>query len=272
MSRSWREYVAALCPTRVALIRRGGAPGGALVGERDCAGGGTPTWDAAVLALGELLAQAGARRSKLGVVLSSHFARYCLLPWSGEIGSREELEAYARIRFEELYGTAAGAWTLCIAPAPAGHARLAAAIETDLLARLHEVASAVGARLDSVQPYLTAAFNQLRRRLRDDEFLFVVSESGRSSVLAARGGRWISVRSTAGIEGDSALAALIERESEMLGFEAGAMPRLYLHEPGRASGAPGAVRGVVPVTLDVAGMAGLPATSPVRVMAQVGAR
>lgn len=268
MSLSWRErYSAALSPTRVALIRRG-ASGRSLVDERDCIGGESPGWAAPVGALGELLDKPGMRRASLDVVLSGHFARFCLLPWSDEIGSRDELEAYARIRLEDLYGAAASSWTVCISPAPAGHPRLAAAIDSALLARLHEIASAAGMHLASVQPYLITAFNRLRRRMREDRFLFVVAESGRGSVLAAREDRWLSVRSSAGVEDDAALAALIERESELLGFEIGDMPPLYVHEPGRAADPVDAVRGVVPVRLQMPGIPGTPSTSPVHAMAQ----
>ena len=265
MSLLWHErYVAALSPTRVALIGRGRA----LVGEHDCIGGDSPAWAAPTLALGELLAGNRARRGSLDVVLSGQFARFCLLPWSEDIGSRDELDAYARIRFEELYGAAAAGWSVCVAPAPVGHPRLAAAIDGGLRARLQELAAAAGARLNSVQPYLTVAFDRLRRWMRDDDFMFVVAESGRGSVLAARDGRWLSVRSTAGVEGAPALATLIERESEMLGYEVGAMPSVYLHDPGRARGeAPGAVRGVVPVRLNLPRASGA-STSPVRAMAE----
>lgn len=245
------DFIAVLAPTRVTLLRAGrGGP--APCGASDCAGG----WSGAADALQGLLREAGARRGRLTVVLSSHFAHFRLLPWSDAIGSPAELESFARIGFEDIYGPVAAGWALRISPEAAGRPRVAAAVEQALLERLQSIAQGAGLRLESVQPHLMAAYNRLQPRLARDNFVFAVAEPGRCSMLLARAGQWLSVRSSASGDSERAVAALLERECELTGIgdpAAGPLPAVYVHAPGRAAGEWPAVEGIAPQALALGG-------------------
>ncbi len=250
MSLLWPDrFVAVLDPRGVLLTRRrgwGGSP--QTVGNAECAAGAEPAWSAAADALAGLLKGPVSGRGELTVVLASQFVRFRLVPWSDEVGAPDELEAYARIRFEEVYGPVSGDWVLRLSPEAAGRPRLAAAIERPLLDRLQAIAANAGLALASVQPYLMAAFNRLAGRLRQDDFMFVLAEPERSTLLVAREGRWTSVSSTVGADTDEALGALIARERELQAAAGETLPTVYVHAPGREACAP-AVGGEAPVTL-----------------------
>jgi hypothetical protein len=244
------RYLAVLAPTHASLLRRRGRGAVEVLGDTDCAAQGAH-WDAAADALQGLLAASAVRRGELAVVLSSHFARYRLVPWSDAIGSPDELDAYVRIGFEDVYGAVAAGWALRVSPEPAGRDRIAAALEQALLDRLDSLARAAGVRLVSVQPHLMAAFNRLLPRLRRDDFLFAAAEPGRCSVLLARAGRWVGVRSNAVEDSDAAVAALLARECELHGLAGDAVPAVYVHAAGRAPGAWRPVLGTLPETLAI---------------------
>ncbi|NMG46164.1 hypothetical protein GPA22_20805 [Aromatoleum toluvorans] len=244
---SRERFIAVLAPTRVTLLRAGpGRP--APCGACDCEGG----WNGAVDALQGLLREAGARRGEVTVVLSSHFAHFRLVPWSDAISSPAELDAFARIGFEDVYGAVAAGWALRISPEAAGRPRVAVAIDQALLERLHTIVEGAGLRLASVQPYLMAAYNRLQPSLARDDFVFAVAEPGRCSMLLARAGQWLSVRSSAAADNEHAVAALLERECELNGIgdpQSGPVPPVFVHAPGRAASAWPAVEGVAPRAL-----------------------
>lgn len=233
------RYVAVLAPDGVSVVRR--RPGGAcdlLLDEAvtpPAGAGGDDLALAAADALGRLLGRPGVGTGRLGVLLSSHFVRFQLLPWRDEIGSAAELASYAQISFEQVYGGIAASWTPLVSPEAAGRPRLAAAVSSALLERLGAVADAAPAplALDSVQPYLTAAFNRLARRDCGDDFLFVLAEPARTSTLSAAAGYWQSVRVSAGDDDPVAVAALIDRERHLAGAATAEIQKIVVHSPGR---------------------------------------
>lgn len=202
-------------------------------------------------AIERLLGERRYGRGSLTVVLSSHFVRFGLIPWSEQITSPDELERYARLHFEEIYGARADSWVLRLSPEAAGRPRLAVAIERGLLARMQAAVAASGLRLQSVQPYLMTAFNHFAKSLPQEDFVFLLAEPGRSSLLVFRDGGWTGVRSTAAGDSDSALDALLARESLLQGLGAAEPLALYVHAPGRANCAPEAA-GLQLRTLDLA--------------------
>lgn len=245
------DFVAVLAPTRATLLRAGRG-GAAPCGASDCEGG----WNGAADALQGLLREGGAHRGGLTVVLSSHFAHFLLVPWSDAIGSPAELETFTRIGFEDIYGPIAAGWALRISPEAAGRPRVAVAVEQALLDRLQTVAQGAGMRLASVQPHLMAAYNRLQPRLARDNFVFAVAEPGRCSILLARAGQWLAVRSNASADSERAVAALLERECELNGIgdpAAGPLPAVYVHAAGRTAVAWPAVEGIAPQALALGG-------------------
>lgn len=164
------------------------------------------------------------------VVLSNHFVRYLLLPWNDQIGSREELGNYARACFESVFGAAAQAWDIRVAPDRLGAPRLACAVDRDLLAAVRESIGRSRLRLVSIQPYLMAAYNRLGRHFGRGDFLFALIEPGRACLLAATGRQWQAVRSVAANGGES-VAAILERELRLLEANSAGLPQLFIHAP-----------------------------------------
>ncbi|MDU9392056.1 hypothetical protein [Pseudomonas sp. zfem002] len=199
---------------------------------------GFHAWTVALETLDLLLAEHTHAGARLDVVISAHFSRFCLVPWSEQINRPDELQGFARLCFEDLYGAPEQAWDLVLSAEAAGHARIASALPQALLERLRGLARSRGLRLRSVQPYLMAAFNRFDRHLDGGDFLFVVAEPLRSVLLLAREGRWAAVRSLGGNDSDAALAALIGRESQLQACASDRPLSLYLHAPGRTESPP----------------------------------
>lgn len=194
---------------------------------------GFHAWAVALDTLDHLLADHTRAGAELSVVISGHFSRFCLVPWSEQISSPDELLGFARLCFEDLYGAPAQPWRLVLSAEPAGYDRIASALPEDLLARLRVLVSARGVRLQSVQPYLMAAFNHFDKSFDAGDFLFVVAEPVRSVLLLAREGRWSSVRSVGSSDSDAALSALIGRESQLQAAISERPLNVYLHAPAR---------------------------------------
>lgn len=230
------RLVAVLTGAEVALFRQRG-------GRREClarcavAPPRPPLGPATLAALQQALATQNGLRGELCVILGSELCRFRLIPWSAAITSPGELEQYARSCFEEIHGNAVASWRLQVSADSAGRPRLAAALERELLEGLQALAQAAKLRLVSVQPYLMAAFNRFARQLTQPNFLFLLAEPGRTSQLLARGGAWVSVRSTAGNGSDAALEALIQRETQLQALAGEQLETVYLHAPGQPSSA-----------------------------------
>ncbi|MDE1164587.1 MAG: hypothetical protein PW845_04205 [Pseudomonas sp.] len=229
----------------VAVIGASGVGLGRLQGARTCWLGsvgfideGFAAFAVALDTLDRLLAEHAKGRADLCVLVSAHFSRYCLVPWSEQITSVNELQGFAQVCFEDLYGVPSQPWSIVLSAEAAGRERIASALPQDLLGRLRQLVAARGLRLRSVQPYLMAAFNRFDRSLASGDFLFVVAEPVRSVVLLAREGRWAAVRSVGCADNDAALGALISRERELQAALSERPLNIYLHAPGRLDSLP----------------------------------
>jgi len=179
----------------------------------------------------------GGAKSDAQIVLSNHFVRYALVPWSDQISDQEEEQAFIRLCFTKTYGADAQHWALRMSPNGYGELQVACAIDQGLLEGLERVVMAHGAKLVSLQPYFMTMFNQWRQELPDSATWFVVAEPGRLCVSQLQNGRWRSLRTVkAGDDWCQALQKLLEREyliSES-GTERGAV---YLYAPNSVAAA-----------------------------------
>ena len=199
---------------------------------------GYTAWSVALETLDRLLGEHARPRSEVTVLVSGHFSRYCLVPWSEEISSPNELLGFAQLCFEDLYGAANQPWNIVLSAEAAGHDRIASALPQELLERLRSLVNARNLRLSSVQPYLMAAYNRFDKSLGDGDFLFVVAEPVRSVLLLAREGRWVAVRSVGSNDSDAALSALIGRERQLQASTSERPLNVYLHAPARLDALP----------------------------------
>jgi hypothetical protein len=238
VSLSFRDqYVAVIGANGVGLSRCS-ASGKTWLGSAGFIADRQSTTTLALDTLQRLLVEHVKGRARLSVLLSSHYSRFGLIPWSDHITTPDELRAYASACFEDTFGKSAEAWTLSLSPETAGLPRIAVALPQSLLVQLRDMVRGLGLRLVSVQPYLMTAFNRFQKSFGDRDFLFVVAEPGRSTLLLAREGRWSAVRSLRIADTDAALASMIARESELHGLNGDKPVDRFIHAPARHSDAP----------------------------------
>ena len=150
-------------------------------------------WQAAVNALARLLAEEGARGATLHVVLSGHFVRWQLLDWRVELTRQREIAAYARLRFAETFGKAAGDWDVLHSLQPPGKAVPACAVDAGLVRALHAVCTDAGARLAVVTPYFASAADHWRKTLGGKTAWFGLIEPDCVSLGLLRNGDWLGL-------------------------------------------------------------------------------
>ena len=176
-------------------------------------------WRAAVDALPEILKSHKTREAS--VVLADQFVRYALLPWNGAVKTSEQWLALARHRFGALHGAAAAAWDVKVTETAPMGARLACAVDRDLVAEIAVKFVAAGVNLVAVQPFLVAAFNRIRQQVGNGSCWIVVEEPGRLTLALIQRGAWVAIRSRRSDERwRIALPEILERESAFLGLDA----------------------------------------------------
>ena len=232
MLRSSRDrYAVALCPESLLAVRRRTglrATVDSKVSESFCAPVSVPSWKPAVEALDRFAQEHGARTGSLSLVLSNHFTRYLLVPWSERVVNAEELLNYVAAAFEDVYGDVSAGWHLRVSPERPGSPRLAAAVDRELVEAVREVVGRSRLRITSIQPHLMAAFNAFGQR-RETDFVFVVLEASRLCMIAAQGGVWRHVSGADAPADPVALAMSLEREIELAGLSDETPPAVFVH-------------------------------------------
>jgi hypothetical protein len=225
----------ALAPDSLAFLRISGVVRPRVSEKRtiacDPALGAAP-WRGAVAALGQLAEEARDANAQVTVVLSNHFARFILVPWSEGLGNAEEQTAFVRYCFVKLHGERSKDWDLRLSPAPAGSTRMASAVDSSLVQAVRAAfPAAARAKLVSVQPYLMSAFNRWRKHVKGERAWFLLVEPQRACLARREGGRWSAVRNTRGnFDEPSQWAELLDRERHLVGGE-GASEAVYVHAP-----------------------------------------
>jgi hypothetical protein len=242
------ELQAVLTPSQVLMTDTGSAL--ARLGRRrrpavDAIAGcpgiepGQPAWTGALAALaGQLHGMAGERnrlRANLRVILSNRFVRYAIVPWQAGLHGGAEDAAYVRHYFAQVFGSAADGWDVCVSAAPAGHPRLASAIDAALLAGLRDLCASARIRLKAVRAQLSTTFNCYRNSFGESGW-FVMAEPGCLCIGLFDGGRWLSVQTVrAGAAWQQELPALLERAACLAG-PACAADQVFLWAPALAEG------------------------------------
>ncbi|HEU4440811.1 MAG TPA: hypothetical protein VFR83_02185 [Burkholderiales bacterium] len=175
-------------------------------------------WRGALGALPEILKPH--RGSEASVVLADQFARYALLQHNDAVRSNEQWLALARHRFGALHGAVAADWDVKVTQtAPLG-ARLACAVDRELIEQLAGVFVAGSVKLISVQPFLVAAFNRIRKTVGNGSCWIVVEEPGRLTLALLQRGAWVAIRSRRSDDRwRVVLPEILERESAFLGLD-----------------------------------------------------
>lgn len=175
-------------------------------------------WAAALEALPEVL-KGTSGSPQVSLVLADQFVRYALLPHNDALKTDEQWAALARHRFSVLHGPRADEWDVKIAVTAPHGPRLACAMDRALLHALVGIFHKSGARLASVQPFLVAAFNRIRRRVGHGSCWIVVEETGRLTLALIQRGAWVAIRARrSDAQWRKVLEEILERESAFLGL------------------------------------------------------
>jgi hypothetical protein len=192
---------------------------------------GAAPWAAALAELAPLLAQPEFSRAPAEIVLSNHFVRYVVVPWRDDLSGVEERLAYVRHCFVQAYGAAAAQWLISHSDARFGEPAVAAAIEPALLEAVRAAAASAALRVDSVEPFLAAVFNNARSGIGAHHYWFVAAERGRACIARVDAGGWQSLRcQRLGDDWQRELPLLLTRE-RLLGGAADTATRVYLYAP-----------------------------------------
>ena len=174
------------------------------------------SWQAALEALPGVIA---ARKGEAAVVLADQFVRYALLAHNETLKAPEQWAALAQHRFSALHGPRASEWDIKVTETAPMGPRLACAVDRELLAGLAAAFVKSNVRLFSVQPFLVAAFNRIRRKVGNGSCWIVVEETGRLTLALIQRGAWIAIRSRrSDRQWRNVLPEILERESAFLGL------------------------------------------------------
>jgi hypothetical protein len=193
---AWRSTVPRLFPEdlRVRL-----APAEVLAGGSSIACDptlGAEPWQGAIATLRNM---EWTKPCKVTVVLSNHFVRYAVIPWSDGLATPAEEEAYLRHHFAKIHGERAKSWTPRASEDRRGLPRLASAIDTALLEELKGAfPRGSKASLVSVQPELMEAINRWRADIPAAGAWLVLAEPSRACLAMHREGGWRSVQNAKG--------------------------------------------------------------------------
>lgn len=227
MSPLWRDQLRiALAPHQVTLLRisRSWRPRVAEKHVFPCSSdnlGNTP-WKNALTMLGTILPEFTKKPSDTLVILSNHFARYALIPYSDNISSKAEDLALMRHYFTSIYGEAVDSWVLRLSDDGHSDNRVACAIDQALLDSVSKLFQTGKSRLTSIQPYLMAAFNQWHNSLAGTA-LFVLIEPGRLCLATFRDRQWYAIKnSRMDDDAHQDLLTILLREKLLSGIDAAA--------------------------------------------------
>lgn len=155
---------------------------------------GVPLGEESITVLKSAVHDAPWRGMNTQVVLSNHFVRYALVPWSEQLANRQEREAYLRHCFGAAYGETAKRWDLRMSEPNPDEPSLASGIDQALLESLRSALNSGDIRSDAIHPHLMVGANRSRRWISQGLVWFVMVERGRVCLSLLDRGLWKIVR------------------------------------------------------------------------------
>ena len=193
------ELRVALCPDRLIVAKYGRGPRRRLKGSAIHSVATEPVEELAKLA----------DQSRLSVVLSNHFVRYTVLPWSSALASESEWKALAEHSFFSTYGDAARSWDIRVCTTGRRNTAVGCAVDRRLIESIRRIPNVA-----SLQPHIMAAFNACRSHLPGPSLWFVLQERGRLTFALIFEGQWRLIRNRqAPPDWQDSLDELLDREA-----------------------------------------------------------
>jgi hypothetical protein len=152
-------------------------------------------WRSAMQVLRQQLNDTLWHNANVRVVVSDHWTRYTMLPWSSELARPSEKMAHARMILNNKFGDIADDWSISLSDNRPLDDAIVSAMPTQLLDELDVVLTGNGLRLVSLQPQLIVAYNRWRDKLSDSAAWFASVDDGSLAALHLTNGRCDRVRS-----------------------------------------------------------------------------
>ena len=182
-------------------------------------------WRPSVERLAQALTQWPSKDKRLQIHLSNRWVRWQLVPAQEHLASDEELESFVALHFLDVYGAASQNWRICHPVLVPGKSTPACAIDSALLDALQAACAASGTELESVQPYLSSAFDYWREKIREKVYWLAVVEPACVCLVYVANGAWRAVRTQRLlISHASQLAALTEKFAVAAGLAQSRVP------------------------------------------------
>jgi hypothetical protein len=233
----WRDrLLISLAPDAVAFARVTGGPQPGILAKQafDCdpAFGAEP-WQGAAAALAAAAGPLRGERLNVTVVLSNHFVRYAIVPFDAAVANPDEELALARFHFAKVHGERARSWDVRLSEGPHGAARLASAVDAELIQAIRACFPPQGkARLVSAQPYLMSAFNRWRGTIADAGAWLLLVEPQRTCLALYAARAWAAAQTVRGeFPGPDSWAELLDRQ-QLRADVATATRTVLVHAPG----------------------------------------
>lgn len=115
---------------------------------------------------------------RVHVVLSNHFCRYLVIPWSDVLLDSQNADIYLRKIFVDVYGDRLLDDEIISQEAGYGCSRLGCAVDAGLLRNLRGTCEQKKLNLASCRPYLDVAFEYFRRQIPTEEGVLALVENG----------------------------------------------------------------------------------------------
>ena len=216
-----------LTPERVTITRLGSSllsgsfkPHERVSNTMPCAAPehGESAWQPAIRVLQALLKQKDISNTSATVLLSNHFVRYQLIKAQPDLSGHDEEQAFVRFSFAEVYGDEVNRWQLRWGSGLQLSPQVASAIDNALIEQIETTLNNAAVKLSSLQPYLMAAFNYVRKLVDTSPHWFVLVEPGKACAGFMHGGDW-QLLHTSRLSADwaSDLPRVLGREFQMVG-------------------------------------------------------
>lgn len=154
------------------------------------------------------------RRMNATIILSNHYVRYTIIPWSIELKGDQERLALAQVCLERIYGDVVNRWSIKVSEARFGQPALVSAIDIELFEILHALGDSTKVKIKSIQPRLMHVINQYVTNIQEPSFRLAMLEPHHLCMLSVQDEVCVDVKSLRiGEDWERELDIALSRES-----------------------------------------------------------
>ena len=145
----------------------------------------------------ESLIEASKNKSNtpITILVGSDLMRFLMLPPQQMKMNSHEKTAYANAAFQEIYGTNANNWEIKQHDNAPYQPTIAVALDKNLITTVNQIASKNHLKLNGLQPYVMAAFNQSAQYFAKANTYLAIVEINRLTLIFIKTGRYQQLRS-----------------------------------------------------------------------------